>query len=234
MARSDVPAKNDLDDSPIAAVAAQRTDGRVARGARAREAIAEALISILQQGVARPTAKQVAERAGVSLRLVFHHFEDTDAVLRAAVSIQVERHWTKLREISPEGDLLSRVRATVQTRGELYDAIAPVRRAASRVSESSEMIASQLETARKMLRAQLERTFSKEIEDSHKRSPESSKREILDALEVPASFETWDQLRHVTRRSHAATAGVVERLMLGVLQAPPPPASPKASKKQQK
>ncbi len=80
-------------------------DGRTARGARARTSIAEALDLPPPRRVARPTARQVAEQAGVSLRLVFHHFEDMESLLESAVDVQVERHWKNLEVVSSEGDL---------------------------------------------------------------------------------------------------------------------------------
>jgi len=96
------------------------------------------------------------------------------------------------------------------------------------------MIAGLLETARKMLRAELEHTFSAEIAQCHRGAPESSKRDILDALEVSASFETWDQLRHLMGRSKSATTDVVEQMMLGILQPQPSSPLPKGSKKRQR
>ena len=138
-------------------------DGRTARGARARTSIAEALISLLQEGVARPTARQVAERAGVSLRLVFHHFEDMESLLESAVDVQVERHWKSLDVVSSEGDLRERVKATVNQRARLFNAIAPVRRAAAQAAGSSPTLARQLDSSRSLLRSRLRQTFSPEL-----------------------------------------------------------------------
>ena len=53
-----------------------RIDGRLARSARTRHAVVDALLDLLGEGDLRPTAARIAERAGVSLRIVFHHFED--------------------------------------------------------------------------------------------------------------------------------------------------------------
>ena len=118
---------------------------------------------MLHDGVERPTARQVAERARVSPRLVFHHFEDMEAVLRSAVAIQVERHWRNLHAVSPEADLGKRVSDTVKQRIQLYDSIAPVRRAAGLAARHSPTLASQLDAARRMLRSQLRHTFSAEL-----------------------------------------------------------------------
>ena len=59
------------------------------------------LIALLEEGDAQPTARRIAERAGVSLRLVFHHFDDLESILGAAVEIQEQRHWRRLRPVDP-------------------------------------------------------------------------------------------------------------------------------------
>ncbi len=204
------------DDSTSAAPLERPADGRVARGIKAREAIAEALIDLLHEGVKRPTARQLAERAGVSLRLVFHHFEDMESILRSAVEIQVKRHWQKLEPVAPDGHLADRVKDTVRGRGQLYEAIAPVRRAAGLAAGRSQTLARELEAARRMLRSQLRHTFSPEIA-AHGSDTAAVQRDVLDVLEVATSFETWDHLRTQSGRSAAATRRVVERLVTGVL-----------------
>lgn len=198
-------------------------DGRTARGARARKSIAEALISLLEQGVGRPTARQVAERAGVSLRLVFHHFEDMESLLESAVSVQVERHWGKLESVCADGELRDRVAATVNERARLFEAIAPVRRAAGQASEISPTLGRQLESSRTKLRSQLCDTFASEL-SNHAGNSHQSVQPVLDALEVATSFETWDQLRRLSGRSIAEARRVVEHLAMGAL-GPTQPAS---------
>ena len=152
----------------------------------------------------------------MSLRLVFHHFEDMESLLESAVSVQVERHWQKLEAITPDSTLHERVTATVNQRARLFEAIAPVRRAAGRASGSSPTLARQLNASRALLRSRLRDTFSTELSAQIDGSP-CQEREVLDALEVATSFETWDQLRRQTGRSAAATCQVIEHLVLGAL-----------------
>jgi TetR/AcrR family transcriptional regulator, regulator of autoinduction and epiphytic fitness len=187
------------------------TDGRVARGIRARETIAEALIALLEDGVPKPTAKQVAQRAGVSLRLVFHHFEDMESLLRTTIAIQAERHWHRL-EVSPDGDLETRIREVVRRRADLFEAIAPVRRAASQAMYGSPTVAHYLEAAHRVLRGQLRRTFSEELARNGASADSADPHDILDALEVVTSFETWDNLTRALGRSYEAAVRVMERL----------------------
>ena len=40
----------------------------------------DAILQLVQQGIARPTAEEVAERAGVGIRTVFRHFDDMESL----------------------------------------------------------------------------------------------------------------------------------------------------------
>ena len=91
-------------------------DGRMARGERTRRALAEALIALLEEGDAQPTARRIAERAGVSLRLVFHHFDDLESILYHAVRIQEQRHWRHIRPVEPTLPVDERVARVVRQR----------------------------------------------------------------------------------------------------------------------
>ena len=52
----------------MAADLAAHVDGRLGRGTRARTAVVDALLDLIEEGDLRPTAPRIAERAGVSLR----------------------------------------------------------------------------------------------------------------------------------------------------------------------
>ena len=67
------------------------TDGRTLRSLRTREAIVDATIGLLEEGDLRPTAPRVAERAKVSVRSVFQHFDDLERLHAAVAERLVER-----------------------------------------------------------------------------------------------------------------------------------------------
>jgi AcrR family transcriptional regulator len=187
-------------------------DGRVARGERTRRAIAEALIALLEEGEEFPTSKRIAERAGVSLRIVFHHFEDLESVLRAAVAIQTERHWTKVGPVDSSLDLKSRIRILTGQRATLYEAIAPARRAAAAMERRSETISRELAHSRAVLRRQIQQTFGPELGSC----PPSERRRLLDAIDTASAFEAWDGLRRMGR-STAQARRTMELLIEAVL-----------------
>jgi TetR/AcrR family transcriptional regulator of autoinduction and epiphytic fitness len=61
-----------------AAPAGLPADGRLARSARTRAAVIDALLGLHLDGDLSPTAGRVAERAGVALRTVYGHFADLE------------------------------------------------------------------------------------------------------------------------------------------------------------
>jgi AcrR family transcriptional regulator len=192
------------------------SDGRVARGERTRLALAEAMISLTEDGEARPTARRIAERAGVSLRLVFHHFEDLESILRAAVAIQEQRHWRQIQPVVPTLPLAERVTRVIRQRAAVFHAVAPVRRSADIVKDSSPVVAAELDRGRQWLRSQLRATFAPELD---LRRPAKAQ-VLLDSLEVATSWETWEQLQRLGR-TPSACRRTMEALTLAVLSRPP-------------
>ena len=61
----------------------QRVDGRTARSERTRNAIVDAHLRLIHEGDLRPTAERIAKQAGVSLRALWSHFSDLEALFAA-------------------------------------------------------------------------------------------------------------------------------------------------------
>lgn len=179
------------------------TDGRRARRHRSRDRAVDALLDLLNEGVARPTAQQVAERSGVSLRSIFRIFDDVQSLHTAASERQMSRVRHLFVDIVAAGTLEERVRTTVAVTTRLYESVAPVRRAALRAASESVALQRQLDRARGWLRAEIDRVFVDElarIDDP----------DVAAAVETALSFEAWDQLRTGQGRSPArASASIV-------------------------
>src|SRR5450432_3225103 len=140
------------------------TDGRVRRGAENRAALVEALVSLYEEGELEPTAAQIAQRAGVAVRSVYGHFGDVET-LAAEVS---ERQWhvhRRLMDAEPiAGTLIERIDELVARRATLFEAVAPVRRAALLHVHRSATIAGNLRRLAQRLRAQVAKTFAAELD----------------------------------------------------------------------
>jgi AcrR family transcriptional regulator len=187
------------------------TDGRVRRGERNRDAIVDALFRLLEAGRLQPSAREIAEQAGVGLRSVFQHFDDMENLYRACIARQQERVAPLITGIDSALPLAARVDALVAQRARLYEQIAPVRHAVALVAPSSPALQSELARVTATLRRQLERAFAAEL----------AGREHLAALEVVTSFAAWDHLRRAQGMSVAAAQRVVRRLVEGTLSKEP-------------
>jgi TetR/AcrR family transcriptional regulator, regulator of autoinduction and epiphytic fitness len=188
-------------------------DGRVARGQRTRRKVAEALIALLSEGDPDPTAKAIAHRAGVSLRLVFHHFADMDDLYRAVASLQLERQWRELPAVSPKLPLRTRIARTVNHRSRLYEDAAPVRRATARRSASSAEVSAALVISDSLLTESLSTSFAPELGTR----PDGDGSEILAAMDAASSWEAWERLRRNSELPVDAASRVMTRTLTALL-----------------
>ena len=171
---------------------ADPVDGRLARSARTRRAIVDALRSLHVEGDLRPTAPRVAERAGVSVRTVWQHFQDLETLFIEAGRRDLEIARGFLRPIDPAEALSHRVASLVEQRVAMFEHMAPVWRAA----RLQEPFSPQLQNTRERLfalgRDQLAALFATEV--SGKSSLDSAR--LLDAIQVTTSWAIWESLRH--------------------------------------
>jgi len=175
------------------------TDGRILRGERTRHHIAEAMIDLIESGDHSPTAQAIADRAGVSLRLIFHHYADMESVFETAGLIQAGRHWQKLRTIPPTGPLAKRVSGTVRQRRKLYTAINPLREVVLVRAPDNPAVIELLAAGRQRLRTELAITFERELANAN-----GGTHALVDAMELVTSWDAWHALR--TNGSSAASA----------------------------
>jgi AcrR family transcriptional regulator len=194
--------------------AAAPLDGRLARSVRARTAVVDALLDLIEEGDLRPTAPRIAERAGVSLRLVFHHFRDLEALFAAAASRQLARHYHVLRPLPATGPLAGRLAAFVRQRVRILERITPVRRAAILMEPFSSEVAARLGAVRSQARAEVLRVFAAELDAR----PPRARRELAAALGAVTSWSTWYALRAHERLSRPRAARVLTRMLTALLQ----------------
>jgi AcrR family transcriptional regulator len=84
-------------------------DGRMARSHQTRRAIVDAMRALHAEGDLRPTAPRVAARAGVSLRTVWQHFADMEALLLEAGRRDLEVLLQIVRPIAADLPLAERI-----------------------------------------------------------------------------------------------------------------------------
>jgi AcrR family transcriptional regulator len=168
------------------------TDGRRRRSHASREAIVGALVAMYADGHADPSAAEIAERAGVSERSLFRHFDDIDDLCHTAFEVQ----WSRLAErtsvsIADTAPIHERVEHVVSRRVMLFVDMLNVMRITRMYAVRNTTVAAHVRTSRKELRRQHERLFAPELSAMAPSSAQAAKTAI-DAL---LSFEHVEQLR---------------------------------------
>lgn len=188
-------------------------DGRSARGIRTRDTVAEAFLALMDEGNLRPTARHVSERAGVSLRSVFQHFQDLEALFAAAADKQIERLTPLATRVPTDAPLPERLRLFVEGRTRLLEAISPVRRAALLQAPFSAELAGRLRWSRESNRAEVAQVFSPELAAL----PAKERRDTLAALHAATEWYTWETLRAHDNLSETDAHRVMSRMITALL-----------------
>lgn len=204
------------DPGPIASKAAapDPEDGRTRRRLNSYERAVDAFLDLVEEGNDAPTAQQIADRSGISVRTVFRVTEDIESLHAAGILRQMERTAHLYVTLPSSGPVTNRLRELVKNRVEVFEAIAPVRRFADRIAASSASIAEGLELHHLVLRTQVAEVFEREL----KEKPRHRRATALDAIDVAASWETWEVLRRGKGLSVTSAARVMEVLIAGAVR----------------
>jgi AcrR family transcriptional regulator len=194
----------------------QTVDGRTARSARTRAAVVTAVLELVRGGEPRPTAKEIAARAGISLRSVYVHFEDLDDLFTAAGARQAEEVAHLLYAIDASLPFPQRVLEVVEQRAAIWEAIAPLRRAALIWESSSPTLRASGKHMTERSVRDLARVFATELDE---RDP-GARPATLEALNVASSSGAWEVLRLERDLTVDQARAVVETTLTALLQAP--------------
>lgn len=168
------------------------SDGRVARSHRTIEQIVTALLDLLEQdGDLRPTAHQVARRAGVSRRALYLHFESVEALFATATERRVAEVFAAWEPPALDTPVEQRIDWFVLRWSALLEALLPLRRAAVLHEPFSYEVSSTLERSRGWARSTVERTFQPELDAV----PGEARATLANALLHATSSYAWDDLR---------------------------------------
>ncbi len=189
-------------------------DGRLKRSEKSRMAIVSAMLELIREGISFPTADQISERAGVSRRLVFHHFKDIDSIhkeLSELIFLSVEPLLRK--EIHRKGSFNTRIKAFVEHRAELLELITPTRKTSSTLELSYKKSRISLQQFRKLKRELVSSIFAKELEQFKGKE----KKERTSALQATASWSNWHSLRDHQGLSIEEARDVLKRMIRVIL-----------------
>jgi TetR/AcrR family transcriptional regulator, regulator of autoinduction and epiphytic fitness len=188
----------------------QVIDGRRARGQRTRLKVIEALLELVSEGVVRPTAQEIAARAGVALRTVYHHFEDVEALRRLALDLDMQRHYEILTAIDSRLPLDERITAIAAQCRELFEAVTPIRRATLFDQHSSPDMAKGVASATRARAEHVQKVFGPEFANFG-----TEERLMTDTVTIVTSWVSWEYMRTMLHRSAAES----EQIVVGSLRA---------------
>jgi len=194
--------------------AVKPVDGRTARADNTRRRIVSSMILLIEEGRLRPTAAAIAERASVSVRSVFQHFNDLGALFQAAADSTMHRVWSLVRPIPDTGTMDERLQSLLDMRWDIYDHIAPIRRAATLIEDQLPMFVEGRNQFRNMLRSLLERVFAAEVAPLDA----DARRETLDAMVVICEFEYMEVLRRQMELQRPAAMAAQKRALVALLR----------------
>lgn len=190
------------------------TDGRAARAARTRDAVVEALLTLIDEGNLRPTAREIADRAGVSLRSVYVHFDDLEDLFTEAAGKQYQRMAALITRLPTDGPLADRIDAFVAQRCRLMETSASVRNAALLQEPFSPTLAKVMHLVRKAARDEVQRVFRRELD----RCSETARERLVAAVDVTSSGPSWETLRRHHGLSFEDASAVVTETLTKLLQ----------------
>lgn len=197
--------------------ATEPVGGRLSRAMRSRLAICDACLDLVQEGLLQPSADQIADRAGLSRRSIFYHFNDLGALYDAVVEAGMRRYAPLAEEIPPELAVADRVARLAQVRSGFFEATTPFRRALAAQALVGAASGQALRVARELLRAHrndIAELFRAELE---KHAPRE-RSEILEALSAAASPSTWEYLRFSRGLSARRARAIIERSLRSLLR----------------
>jgi TetR/AcrR family transcriptional regulator of autoinduction and epiphytic fitness len=169
-----------------------RIDGRVARSQRTIAHIVQALLDLLERdGDLRPTAHQVAVRAGVSRRALYLHFDSLDVLFATAAERRTTEICSRWQPPALDRPLPVRIDWFVRHWTVLCEALLPLHRAAALYEPFSPQVQQTFNRARRWARSAVELVFLPELACTSR-----DDREVLArALHHVTSWNGWNDLR---------------------------------------
>jgi hypothetical protein len=171
--------------------ASPRVDGRRQRSERTKQLIVEAYLALLRENPSIPTATQIADRAGYSVRSVFEKFPDLLALRIAATDHAIAAGTAQAAPRHVDGDRMTRIRSQVETRALTCETWLPLWRAVNANQGESVELKMRIRLMREAIRQRLELMYRPELETLE--AP--LRRNTLVALEVLTDFESWGRMR---------------------------------------
>jgi AcrR family transcriptional regulator len=178
-------------------------DGRRQRSDASRRKIAQAMIDLMREGEADPSADQVAERAGVGRRTVFRLFSDMEGVFREMHAIMTSRLTPEFARPLTAPTWRGRLDELIERRAKAFDQMLPIKTAADARRYTSNFLKTEHKNITRLQRQALLAVLPATL----------ARNEMLEALDLTLSFEAWRRLRYEQGLSLKQAQDVLRRLV---------------------
>jgi TetR/AcrR family transcriptional regulator of autoinduction and epiphytic fitness len=186
----------------------QRIDGRTARSERTRNAIVDAHLRLIEDGDMRPTADRIAKLAGVSLRALWSHFADMEALFAASGQRILERRDATFEPVPTDLPLARRIEAYCLQRARQLEQIAPTAKAASLKEPFSPTLQHYRRCHVERVRDEIRTLFAAEL---------SGDTALLDALTATSMWPIWGTWRDAMDLDVDAARSALSRTVTALL-----------------
>ncbi len=138
-----------------------------------------------------PTAAEIAEHAGYSVRSVFERFADLNELRLAVVDQAIVEGRSDAALQALDLDRANRLRIQVDSRAHNRERWLPLWRVMAMQPERSPELAARMETIRELGMRRIEAVFAPELATLD----EKERRNTLIAIQALTEFESWDRMR---------------------------------------
>jgi AcrR family transcriptional regulator len=197
----------------------ERIDGRRQRSERTRQTIIEAFLALLRENPQVPTAVQIAERVGYSVRSIFERFPDLLSLRVAATDYAFAMGDAQAVPRSVDGDRPTRIQSQVETRAHTCERWLPLWRALNANQGDSVELKTRIRLGRDLIMKRLESMYQPELSSLS----ELERKRTLIALESLTDFESWGRMRELYGLSFEQACTVWVKVIDRLL--PPTPAA---------
>lgn len=192
-----------------AAKTVHESDGRKHRSQKSQARIVAATLELVARGNLEPSADQIAEIAKVGRRSVFRHFKDMDTLYREITdSIEASMGAVVLQPFEAT-DWVGRVLELVDRRAIGFEKMKPFLLAGQVHRHRSPFLKASHAQFVQMLRRILLGLLPQEV---------ARNRELVEALDMLLSFETWNRLREDQGLSIARSKRVLKLAIQSALR----------------
>ncbi len=170
---------------------ANESDGRSARSERTKREIVEAYIALLSEQRVLPTAAQIAERAGYSLRTLYLHFSDIATLSEATCDYAIAQGLSVPVGDMRTADRQARIRFQVDVRARNSERWLPLWRMLLHYQDSAPGLERRVRIARTLIYERLQLMYEPELATL----PDAERRATLLALEAVVDMQSWGRMR---------------------------------------